>query len=104
MLHAEKQFLGGLCHAWMTDGGSSCQLTRLNSNCPGHLLGAKHAAERLQRCWAQPMSFSIKHLRKSFQVCSLLFPPCPSYPPWSFVIARPLAEHPGRMACGAVAV
>lgn len=35
----------------------------------GHLLGAKHAAERLQRCWAHPVSFSIQHLRSSFQVC-----------------------------------
>ena len=34
----------------------------------GHLLGAKHAAERLQRCCAHPGSFSIKHLRNSFQV------------------------------------
>ena len=36
----------------------------------GHLLGAKHAAERLQRCWVHPsgQAFSIKHLRKSFKV------------------------------------
>jgi len=36
----------------------------------GHLLGAKHAAERLQRCWVHPLgqAFSIKHLRKSFKV------------------------------------
>ena len=37
---------------------------------PGNLLGAKHAAERLQRCWVHPsgQAFSIKHLRKSFKV------------------------------------
>ncbi|CAL5223519.1 g6048 [Coccomyxa viridis] len=35
----------------------------------GNLLGAKHAAERLQRCWVHPsgQAFSIKHLRKSFK-------------------------------------
>ena len=38
----------------------------------GNLLGAKHAAERLQRCWVHPsgQAFSIKHLRKSFKVRS----------------------------------
>ncbi len=45
----------------------------------GHLLGAKHAAERLQRCWAHPsgQAFSIKHIRKSFKVGCI---PLLSYP------------------------
>ncbi|EIE18312.1 MA3-domain-containing protein [Coccomyxa subellipsoidea C-169] len=33
----------------------------------GNMLGARHAAERLQRCWATPFAFSIDHLRHSFQ-------------------------------------
>lgn len=36
------------------------------------MLGARHAAERLQRCWATPFAFSIDHLRHSFDVrCNL---------------------------------
>ena len=42
----------------------------VNLTMSGNLLGAKHAAERMQRCWAHPsgQAFSIKHLRESFKV------------------------------------
>lgn len=53
------------------------------------MLGARHAAERMQRCWAVPAAFSIEHLRASFEVRPSLFrlllarsPPAGCQPCW----------------------
>ena len=36
------------------------------------MLAARHAAERMQRCWATPAAFSIDHLRASLQARHML--------------------------------